>query len=223
MAREIAKVALSQSDQSSGRPAIVEASMQDPRKMELAQAVAHYEEKKLDGRYNLSEPAEIPAVAPATTTTTTTTTTIKSPEVQRTDSNVSLEYSMDSSMLGDTSTLAGQVFTNDNGSVSGATTKRRSGKNQLPTRPIASSSSYNTVDDDLKSSMSLQSAGTEVPSDEDLFSVGWAKALDPKSGSYYYFTLDRTKIVWENPLATETTTNTTTTTTTTSPNAAAAI
>lgn len=42
-----------------------------------------------------------------------------------------------------------------------------------------------------------------VPSDEDLFAVGWAKALDPKSGSYYFFTLDRSKIVWENPLATE--------------------
>ena len=41
-----------------------------------------------------------------------------------------------------------------------------------------------------------------VPTDEELFSVGWAKALDPKSGSYYYFTLDRQKIVWDNPLAT---------------------
>lgn len=39
-----------------------------------------------------------------------------------------------------------------------------------------------------------------VLSDEELFSVGWAKALDPKSGSYYYFMLDRSKMVWDNPL-----------------------
>jgi hypothetical protein len=39
-----------------------------------------------------------------------------------------------------------------------------------------------------------------IPSDEDLFEIGWAKALDPKSGAYYYFTLDRTHTVWENPL-----------------------
>jgi hypothetical protein len=31
--------------------------------------------------------------------------------------------------------------------------------------------------------------------------VGRAKALDMNSGSYYYFTLDRTQIVWDNPLA----------------------
>ena len=41
-----------------------------------------------------------------------------------------------------------------------------------------------------------------IPTDEELFAVGWAKALDSKSGSYYYFTLDRSKIVWDNPLAT---------------------
>lgn len=41
------------------------------------------------------------------------------------------------------------------------------------------------------------------PSDEDLFAIGWAKALDPDSNSHYYFTLDRTKIVWDNPLEEE--------------------
>ncbi len=41
-----------------------------------------------------------------------------------------------------------------------------------------------------------------IPSDEELFAIGWAKALDPKTGYYYYFTLDRSKTVWENPLAT---------------------
>merc|ERR1712238_441153 len=39
-----------------------------------------------------------------------------------------------------------------------------------------------------------------VPSDEVLFAAGWAKTLDPNSGSYYYFTLDRTQTVWDNPL-----------------------
>jgi len=40
-----------------------------------------------------------------------------------------------------------------------------------------------------------------APSDDVLFAAGWAKTLDPNSGSYYYFTLDRTKTVWDNPLA----------------------
>ena len=39
-----------------------------------------------------------------------------------------------------------------------------------------------------------------VPTDEELFAFGWAKALDPKTGAYYYFTLDRTQTVWMNPL-----------------------
>ena len=42
-----------------------------------------------------------------------------------------------------------------------------------------------------------------VPTDAELFAVGWAKALDASSGNYYYFTLDRTKTVWDNPLADE--------------------
>lgn len=39
-----------------------------------------------------------------------------------------------------------------------------------------------------------------VPTDEELYAIGWAKALDPKSGNFYYFTLDRKKIMWDNPL-----------------------
>lgn len=39
-----------------------------------------------------------------------------------------------------------------------------------------------------------------IPTDEELYSIGWAKALDPNSGNFYYFTLDRKKIMWENPL-----------------------
>ncbi|KAL7458879.1 hypothetical protein ACHAWC_010596 [Mediolabrus comicus] len=41
---------------------------------------------------------------------------------------------------------------------------------------------------------------TDVPSDEDLRQIGWSKAYDMVSRCYYYFTLDRSKIVWENPL-----------------------
>ena len=47
----------------------------------------------------------------------------------------------------------------------------------------------------------LESNSTVIPNDEELNAIGWAKALDANSGSYYYFTLDRSKTVWENPLS----------------------
>ena len=53
--------------------------------------------------------------------------------------------------------------------------------------------------DDVSLSI-LESKSTVVPSDEDLIAIGWAKAYDPNTESYYYFTLDRSKTVWENPL-----------------------
>jgi|SaaInl74LU_5_DNA_1037368.scaffolds.fasta_scaffold50094_2 hypothetical protein len=53
--------------------------------------------------------------------------------------------------------------------------------------------------DDVSLSL-LESKSTIVPSDEDLIAIGWAKAYDPNTESYYYFTLDRSKTVWENPL-----------------------
>jgi hypothetical protein len=85
----------------------------------------------------------------------------KDTNILRNDSNASsLEYSIDSSMLGDSSIIT-HVLKQDDES---------------------------------------QTSEVGVPSDEELFAVGWAKALDPKSGSYYYFTLDRSKIVWDNPL-----------------------
>ncbi len=58
-------------------------------------------------------------------------------------------------------------------------------------------------DDISLSLMTSTSSGTgneKIPSDEELFAIGWAKALDPSSGCYYYFTLDRSQTVWENPL-----------------------
>lgn len=42
--------------------------------------------------------------------------------------------------------------------------------------------------------------GGRVPKDDDLRAIGWAKAYDPSSQSYYYYTLDRAKTSWENPL-----------------------
>lgn len=53
--------------------------------------------------------------------------------------------------------------------------------------------------DDVSLSL-LESRSTVVPSDEELIAIGWAKAYDPNTESYYYFTLDRSKTVWENPL-----------------------
>ena len=104
------------------------------------------------------------------------------PDMQRNDSgSVSLDYSMDSSLLGDSSTLAGQHFAGD-GSVS----------------TVGRKSKWSAAEDDSVQDSEVSAA--VVPSDEELFAVGWAKALDPKTGSYYYFTLDRSKIVWDNPL-----------------------
>lgn len=180
LTREIAKVALTQN--ADDRPSVVEEARRDPRKMELAQAVADYEEKKSDSstpRYGLQSVQSS-----------------ESQSVQRTDSNISLEYSMDSSLLGGgDSSITGHYFqATENGSVS--TSNSRFSKNSLPKKNMLPRS----VDDDTSLLSGDLISETGVPSDQDLFAVGWAKALDAKSGSYYYFTLDRSKIVWDNPL-----------------------
>ena len=41
---------------------------------------------------------------------------------------------------------------------------------------------------------------TVVPSDDELRQIGWGKAYNTFYGCYYYFTLDGSKTVWENPL-----------------------
>jgi len=84
----------------------------------------------------------------------------------------------------------------------GSTRKAMEPQRQKPQQqqPVASVT-------DEEETLSLQDSGSSseiVPTDEDLFVVGWAKALDPSSGNYYYFTLDRTKTVWENPLSADT-------------------
>ena len=174
------------------RPAVVEEAIRDPKKMEFAQAVADYEEKKSDSsipRYNLQ-------VASSDTQS-----------VQRSDSNVSLEYSLDSSMLGggDSQTTGAYFLHNDTAaSIATNTSKRRTAaSNKIPSQK--SLLGRPSEDEPSVTESSLMSNGTSVtdfppPSDQELFAVGWAKALDPKSGAYYYFTLDRSKIVWDNPL-----------------------
>jgi hypothetical protein len=100
----------------------------------------------------------------------------------------SLEYSTDGS----------SAFFLDNS----MTAQQQSSKVNL-LQPLESNHSED--DDDESELLSIQESSSSIvsaiPTDEELFSVGWAKALDANSGNYYYFTLDRTRTVWENPLS----------------------
>ena len=40
-----------------------------------------------------------------------------------------------------------------------------------------------------------------IPSNVDLFVIGWAKAHDKKTDRYYYYTLDRSQVIWEYPIS----------------------
>ncbi|CAJ1945153.1 unnamed protein product [Cylindrotheca closterium] len=120
------------------------------------------------------------------------------PEVLRNNSAVSalsMEYSLDSTNVGD-----GKSLYTHQSSLLGQHLSE-------PTRPvhIQTKSLLTTVTKEARSEEVVPTDSEDsteiVPSDEELFNVGWAKALDPNSGSYYFFTLDRSKIVWENPLA----------------------
>jgi hypothetical protein len=139
------------------------------------------------------------------------------PSLPNTDSGVSLDYSLDSQNL-----ASGEEYRPSG--VDGAGVMQYVGVSQTTTRASSSSrhvAQHNarkpvdqrqrqqppvvtvTEEDD---GLSLQESGSSevIPTDEELFIVGWAKALDPNSGNYYYFTLDRTKTVWENPLSADT-------------------
>eukprot|EP00559_Dactyliosolen_fragilissimus_P002579 CAMPEP_0184866620 /NCGR_PEP_ID=MMETSP0580-20130426/22983_1 /TAXON_ID=1118495 /ORGANISM="Dactyliosolen fragilissimus" /LENGTH=1190 /DNA_ID=CAMNT_0027366393 /DNA_START=260 /DNA_END=3832 /DNA_ORIENTATION=- len=121
-------------------------------------------------------------------------------------SQVSLDYSMDNSSflgMGDRS-LVGQQFAGD-GSVMTNGTHDKSLISSVTRSTIHDSGNdkikQTSSEDDISLSILESNSSVEpIPSDEELFAVGWAKALDPNSGSYYYFTLDRSKTVWENPL-----------------------
>jgi hypothetical protein len=68
---------------------------------------------------------------------------------------------------------------------------------------VGDASSRNEQDDEsavLSLQESTSSFMSVIPTDEELLAVGWAKAMDAKSGNYYYFTFDRKKVVWDNPL-----------------------
>jgi len=126
-------------------------------------------------------------------------------------SAISLDYSTDGSsafLTLDGSSLLGGQF--DNVEQQGSKTPKKqqlsAGMQQhqqqqhRPRDPDADVVN-NDDDDDENDSLSLQeSTSSIVPTDEELFAVGWAKALDPRSGNYYYFSLDRSKTIWENPL-----------------------
>jgi hypothetical protein len=132
----------------------------------------------------------------------------------------SMDYSMDTaSFLGDGSLIGGQfagdssVFTmgtsaSDNKSllscVTRSTVHDMSGGRKKKGFPLSHHNAEDDTSQSLIASTSNGGGSTEpIPSDDDLFAIGWAKALDPKSGCYYYFTLDRSKTVWENPLMTQ--------------------
>lgn len=121
-------------------------------------------------------------------------------------STLSLEYSVDE---GATALLGQQFVTAESGSVfsnlSPSKNYMRQPVSQQPQKEAPLSPNHRAFKEmlSLESEFSLSESGSfdsVVPTDEELIAVGWAKALDPNSGAYYYFTLDRTRTVWENPL-----------------------
>lgn len=189
--RQIALIAMAQNQTEKAGDHLRE-TLNDPKKLELAQRVMQSSD---------------PPKAKSKT----------APAVQRNDSGVSLEYSIDSTYLGgDNSTLGGSTVMGQHiatdGSVATASTKgsrqfRASSQRKERSSQAANGTKHGSKqnDDEELSAFSHPSSVEDslevVPTDEELFGVGWAKALDPKSGSYYYFTLDRAQIVWDNPLA----------------------
>jgi hypothetical protein len=142
--------------------------------------------------------------------------------------SLSMEYSQDDSTLMSTgdksvgdntwnsalgSTLLGQHYAGGDvcSVLSNATKETYTSTREPPTDPLQEvqegshsaeqeESNYNTRVVESTSTSYDNDDDEPVPSDEELFTAGWAKTLDPNSGSYYYFTLDRTRTVWDNPL-----------------------
>merc|ERR1712032_45372 len=118
----------------------------------------------------------------------------------------SMAYSLDSSSQFRPPQLAPiNMNNNDQGSVFTSATGGNESLLSYVTRSTMVQSkfqaeSHDEADDDISLSL-LESGSSVVPSDDELRAIGWGKALDPSSGVYYYFTLDRTKTVWENPLS----------------------
>jgi hypothetical protein len=131
-----------------------------------------------------------------------------SPHLEQANSGQSLEYSTDGSsyFFNQEQSLIGQHFANDDATATtlGSAAKQPSSslsEQQQHNHPRRLLSTQEEEDEAfISSSGSNSSEQSEVPTDEDLHAIGWAKALDPNSGNYYYFSLDRTKTMWENPL-----------------------
>lgn len=123
----------------------------------------------------------------------------------------SMAYSLDSSIQhshGLHHNFANINMNDGGGSVMTSATESQSLLSYV-TRSTMAPSRFQEEDDDREDDVSLsllesKSTVSIVPDDDKLFAIGWAKALDANSGIYYYFTLDRTKTVWENPLVTST-------------------
>jgi hypothetical protein len=119
------------------------------------------------------------------------------PEVLRNNSAVSLDYSIDSTLFGDKS-----AFTNQSSLLGQHFSSPELNRPFMQKQPknLLNTVTHESTDEELFQNDSEDSSSEIVPSDEELFNVGWAKALDPTSRSHYYFTLDRSTIVWDNPL-----------------------
>lgn len=123
----------------------------------------------------------------------------------------SMSYSLDSSIQhshGLHHNFANINMNDGGGSVMTSATESQSLLSYV-TRSTMAPSRFQEEDDGREDDVSLsllesKSTVSVVPDDDKLFAIGWAKALDANSGIYYYFTLDRTKTVWENPLDTST-------------------
>ena len=118
--------------------------------------------------------------------------------------SMSLAYSVEDSTFFRPSSTPTHIHNNDGGSVLTMGTENQSLLSYVTRSTMVQSkvevTSNNDDADDISLSL-LESSSSIVPTDEELFAIGWAKALDPNSGLYYYFTLDRSKTVWENPLS----------------------
>eukprot|EP00594_Rhizosolenia_setigera_P020699 CAMPEP_0178980128 /NCGR_PEP_ID=MMETSP0789-20121207/26300_1 /TAXON_ID=3005 /ORGANISM="Rhizosolenia setigera, Strain CCMP 1694" /LENGTH=635 /DNA_ID=CAMNT_0020670459 /DNA_START=159 /DNA_END=2067 /DNA_ORIENTATION=- len=137
-----------------------------------------------------------------------------SPALSTSPSNVSLEYSLDSATIAsgqfDGGMSVGTAGTAGNQSLISCVTRstihtlesRDSFRRHQKVAGLMRSHGSND-EQAVENDVYIEEEEEEeevIPTDEELYKIGWAKALDSNSGSYYYFSLDRSKIVWENPL-----------------------
>jgi hypothetical protein len=121
------------------------------------------------------------------------------------DSTLSLDYSNDgsSAFMSTDGSLLGQNYVDS--TYSYGTRQLLSPLSQVPEQQaLDARASRSDENDQSEYEISIQESNsyqTAIPTDEELFAIGWAKALDPNSGAHYFFTLDRSRTAWENPLS----------------------